>query len=204
MTITAGDVLKSTVGFTLNDGSICQNIFHYKRWGIGILSDQAHVDAIETKVENMYAEVDDMISDDVSVNLCSVDKVEWVTDHWEIVENIGTFVPTITFAGTGEMLPNQSSAYVLFKTARPKTVGRKFLIPFEESRQSGSYLVQAAVDALVLWGDAALADILLQIGTDWLIPGVVRTGVDAWYPFDLGIVTNVLGSQRRRRPGVGA
>ena len=203
MTVVAGDILRTSVNFTLGDGSLFQNIYHHKRTGVGIIGDASHVSVIEFWVEAMYGEIDDIVSDTVNEGLCSVDKVEWVVDTWEVVENIGTFTPTIGFSSVAEPLPNQMSAFVVFKTNRPKTVGRKFLFPFTEAEQSSGILSGGTVTKVVAYADDAVNNLTLQVG-DYLVPGVVRTGVDEWWEFYVAIVTDLMGTQRRRRPGYGA
>lgn len=203
MAILAGDIVKTTMSFGLADGTVCQNIFHHQRIGVGVFTDQAIVTAIEEWSEAMYAEIQPVVKDNVIALLCSVDRVEWVVDEWKITENIGVFTPDFTPEVLTDALPNMDSAFVVLKTARPKTIGRKFLPPFGESMQAGSYLIPAAVEDVVAWADDAVNDITLQV-LDYMRPGVPRTGVDAWYPFTVGIVTNLLGTQRRRRPGVGS
>ncbi len=204
MTIVAGDVLRCTIDFVLGDGSHVQNIFHHKRVGLGIITDATHLAAYVTWAQNMYGEIANMVKNDVLEQLAFLDRVAWNVDRWEVVENIGTFTWDFVPSGTGEMLPNMDSAFVIFKTARPKTIGRKFLLPFEELWQAGTFLLAGAVTDLVAWADDAVNNLVVSAPLDYMVPGVPRTGVDAWYPFTVAIVTNVLGTQRRRRPGVGA
>lgn len=203
MTLILDDITRTTIGFTLGDGTICQNIFHHYYTGITGITDATALIRLEEWTEDMYAEIAGMVKNDVSVNLCQVDVVAFVVDQWEVSRNVGTFAPAFTPTGTAEMLPNMDSAFVTFKTLRPRSVGRKFVLPFEEAWQAGSYLVAGAVTDMVAWADDALADIYLGPVND-LHPGIIRTGVDQFLEFTLAIVTNVLGTQRRRRPGVGA
>lgn len=204
MTVVAGDVLRTVVRMALIDGTVCQNTFYHKRSGITVLSNQDHVDALELWVEDAYATLATYVKNDVVEQLCFVDRIEWSGTKWETVENVGIFTPTVAYAGAGEMLPNQMSAYVILKTARPKTTGKKFLLPFMEGAQGGSYLVAAALEDLADFAAECLTNIDVYIGINHLTPGVVRSGFDVWYDFDVAIVTNLLGSQKRRRPGVGS
>lgn len=204
MTIVLNDILRCTIEMSLGDGSIVQNIFHHQRKGIGIISDASHIVNYENWAEAMYAEIAGMIKNDVVMGLASLDLVEFVAGKWTVTGHIGVFTPTFTPTGVGDMLPNQSSAFVTFPTARPKTVGRKFLLPFEEAWQAGSFLVAGAVTDVVAWADDAVNNITIAAPLDYMVPGVPRTGLDQWEPFTLAVVTNLLGSQRRRRPGEGA
>lgn len=197
------DIVRTTIGFTLADGSICQNIFHHYYTGITGIADSTAISALDTWATAMYDELAGQIKSDVVSNLCFVDLVAFVVDQWEVSRNVGTFVMTFTPTNVNDALPNTDSAFVTFKTLRPRTVGRKFLIPFAEDQQAGSFLEAGAVTALVAWADDAVNDIYLGPVND-LHPGVVRTGVDSFLEFTVAIVTNILGSQRRRRPGVGA
>lgn len=203
MGVSAGDILRTTVNFILNDGTLQQNVYHHQRTGVAIIDDAAHVATLKQWAEDAYNELIAEVKSDVVEQLSFVDKVAWVTDAWEVVENIGTFTPTFNPSGAAEALPNQSSAYVVFKTERPKSVGRKFLMPFIETTQSGTYLGAGTVTALVAYADDVVNNITLEV-LNYLVPGIPRTGADVWLPFVIAVVTNVLGSQRRRRPGVGA
>lgn len=203
MTIVAGDILRTSCNFTLPDGTLYQNVFHHKRSGVGILSDQTHLDTLETWAEDMYAELASQVDEDTGPALSTVDLVEWSVDEWVIVENIGTFLPTIAFGNVVDPMPNQLSPFVVFKTPRPKTVGRKFLFPFAEDQYTAGVLAPAAVAAMVAWADDAVNNLTLQV-LDYLVPGVPRTGVNDWQEFYVAILGNIAGTQRRRRRGVGA
>ncbi len=203
MTIVAGDILRTSINFSLADGTQYQNVFHHKRTGVGILTHAQHITAITSWAQDMYNEIITIVSDDVVEQLSYVDRVDFVVDQWEVVENIGTFTPTFNPSNVQEALANQMSAFVVFKTTRPKTVGRKFLFPMTEQHQDAGILSSTAVDALVLWANDAVNNITIQV-LDYLVPGVPRVGVNAFYEFYVAIVTNLMGSQRRRRPGTGS
>lgn len=203
MTIVFGDVLRVSANFTLDNGTLYQNVYHYQRTGVGILSDQEHVDAIETQMNLMYDELVALILPDILPDLSFVDLVDFVDGEWKVVENIGVFTPVLAAVGTGQTLPHQCSPFVTFKTTRPKSVGRKFLFPVSETMQDSTILAAAAITAIVAYADEALVDIVIQV-LDNLVPGIIRTGVDSFLPIFVGVVTNVMGTQRRRRPGVGA
>lgn len=203
MTVVAGDVLRTSISFTLVDGTLLQNVYHHKRTGVAVITDAAHVTALGTWAAAMYGEIVSLVRNNVVANLSSVDKVEWSGLAWEVVENIGSFVPSFTPSGATDALPNQCSPFVIFKTARPKTVGRKFLFPVLENNQDASFIDGAAMVFITAYADEAVNNITLAALNE-LVPGVPRTGFDVWQEFTLAIVTNVIGTQRRRRPGVGA
>ena len=203
MTVEHGDVLRVSTNFHLGDGTLCQNVYHYLFDGVGIIADATVAADIGTQMNLMYDELGPQCRNDILGDLSSVDKVVFVGGQWTVSAHVGTF--TVAFAGTGGGigLPYQVSPFVTFKTARPKSVGRKFLFPFVSSSQAETILAVAAVDDIVLYAAEALEDITIAV-VNALHPGVPRTGVDDWLSFTVAVVTNLLGSQKRRRPGVGA
>lgn len=203
MALGVGDIVRTTANFQLGNGVQYQNVFHHIFDGIGGISDAAVVADIKSWHDTMYAELVTVTRNDVIVQLSFVDQVEWVTDEWKVVENIGTFTGVFNPSATSDALPNQMSAFVVFKTARPKSVGRKFLFPGVEGFQDEGTMAAAYVTAVVQWADDAVNDINLDVAND-LHPGIVRTGVNDFLVFDAAVVTNLMGTQRRRRPGYGA
>lgn len=200
-----GDILRVSVNFELGDGTQYQNIFHYIRDGTDPFSDAVHVTAIQGRVEAMYATIDDVVTNDVTEQLSFVDRVEFneIVDEWRVVENIGTFTPAFVPADVGEALPYQSAPFIVFKTQRPRSVGKKFLFPFAESHQDSTILAAGAVTAMVAFGVQVINSIAVG-GDVTLTAGIVRTGVQTFLNFLVAVVNDVIGSQKRRRPGVGA
>lgn len=205
MAVLDGDVLRVTCNFELGDGTQYQNIYHYIRDGTDPYSDAAHIFSVNLAVEAMYDELAGLVLDDVVEQLSFVDRVEFneIVDEWRVVENIGTFTPAFTPSEAGDGLPYTDSPYVVFKTQRPKSVGKKFLFPVSEAQQNESILIGGAVTAIVAYGVAALTCASLG-GDATLCPVIVRTGVQTVLPLLVAVVGDVIGSQRRRRPGVGA
>ncbi len=203
MALGVGDIVRTAVNFLLPNGVFYQNVFHHIFDGIGGISDAAVVLAIKGWAETMYAEIDDHVRTGTIEQLSFVDQVEFVVDKWEVVANVGTFTPDFTPTSAAEVCPNQISPFVVFKTARPKSVGRKFLFPTIEPDQEQGILAGPMVTALVAWADDALNDVFLDVVNE-LHPGIVRTGVNDFLVFSVAIVTDLVGTQRRRRPGYGA
>lgn len=205
MTITSGDILRTSVNFTLDDGTLYQNIYHHRRVGYGIITDATHITIINDWAEAMYLEIAPSVSVGVVSALSSVDRILWDGAAWEVVENIGVFTPDFTgIQGTVIALPNQVSPFVTFKTARPKTVGRKFLFPLTESAIASAVLSAPVVAEIVAYADDAVNNVVVSAPLDYLVPGVPRTGVNEFVDFTLALVTNLVGTQRRRRRGYGA
>lgn len=206
MAILAGAVLRTTVNFTLGDGTQYQNVYSHQRIGPGLLlTDAQHVAALAAWAEDMYTELDDQVADDVVEGLSTVDRIEFVGGEWVVTEAIGTFTIAWTSTVAGNLaLPNQVSPFVSFKTARPKSVGRKFLFPFTETGVTSGVLSAAAIAALVAYADDAVNNVEVDFPLDYLVPGLPRVGVDTFLDYTVAIVTNLTGTQRRRRRGYGA
>ena len=205
MSVVDGDVLRISCNFELGDGTQYQNIFHYVRDGTDPYSDAVHIAAIKAEIEAVYATIDDLVRNDVTEQLSFVDRVEFneIVDEWRVVENIGTFTPDFTPTEAGEGLPYMSAPYIIFKTQRPRSVGKKFLFPFSEGQQDETILVGGAVTAMAAFGAAVLSGISLG-GDATLTACIVRTGIQTVLNLLVAIVNDVIGSQKRRRPGVGA
>jgi len=203
MALGVGDIVRTSCNFTLTSGDQYQNVFHHIFDGTGGVSDAAVVADIQAWAEGMYAEILTMVDAGVTEQLSSVDQVEWVVDEWKVVANIGTFTPTFAPSGGGGILPNQVAPFIVFKTARPKTVGRKFLFPFVSALQDEGVITGGTVTLLTAWAADAVNDITIDV-LNVLHPGVVRTGVNDFQAFSTALVTNLVGAQRRRRQGYGA
>lgn len=203
MTVSIGDIVRTAINFRLNDGTQLTNVYYHKRGGVGAFADSYVLTALETWAENMYDELVARAHANVVEQLAYVDRIEWDTDAWVTAENIGTFTPLFVPVGGGEAMPNQISPFVTFKTARPKTVGRKFLFPGTEADSLAGVLVAGAVTDIVAYADDAVNDIVFE-ATATLVPGVPRSGVNEWQEFYVAVVHDLVGTQRRRRPGVGS
>lgn len=205
MSVVDGDVVRVSVNFELGDGTQYQNIYHFVRDGEDVYSDAATVSAIRLKMNVAYGEIDTLVKDDTTEQLSFVDRVAFneITDQWEVVENIGTFTMTWSPVSSGDALPYQSSPYVIFKTSRPKSVGKKFLFPIVEANQDSTILVAGAVTAIAAYA-AEILDAVALGGDAFLTACIVRTGVQTVLNLLVAVVNDVIGSQKRRRPGVGA
>lgn len=205
MAVLDGDVLRVTANFELGDGTQYQNIYHYVRDGTDPFSDQDHLDAIEASLQTAYITLETVVRNDVTEQLSFVDRVEFneILDEWRIVENIGTFTISWSPDGAEHALPFQSSPYVVFKTQRPKSFGKKFLFPLIESAQDATVMNGGAITTIVNYAAVIMTAIALG-GDATLTAAIVRTGVQTVLPFLVAVVNDVLGSQKRRRPGVGA
>lgn len=133
-----------------------------------------------------------------TIHYYSYEVQTWNTPNW-----VPKDIVSIDATGdqTGDQLPNQSAVVLIAKSAGIHGVGRKFLAGLSETQQvAGTMIAGIAVDlALVL---ANYITPFTGIGGGTIIPGVLdKTGT--FRPFVGGFVSSLLGSMRRRKPGVG-
>jgi hypothetical protein len=204
MTVQDNDVLRAVMEVALEDGSIAQNVYTFFADLAASQSDLTVLNAIETYMEDAYSNMSSYLPNTMTQRVCWVDEIEWnaTTGLWEVTRKVGYFTPTIGFNDANEPLPNQSAPIAVFPTFRPKTRGRKFVFPFAEDAQDATFLVAAALGALADYAADVLADIVIGPLNE-LLPGVASTVTETFQNFDTAIVTNVLGTQRRRKPTVG-
>lgn len=106
-----------------------------------------------------------------------------------------------TGANSGDFLPNAVATVLLGKAPGLRHVGRKFISGMAESSVSGNALT---VGALVYAAAVLLAYItpFTGLGGGTIVPGVIDK-VGTFHAFTGGVVSSLLGSMRRRKPGVG-
>jgi hypothetical protein len=204
MAIDDGDVLRVVIDHILADDTVTNLIFHFLASFQEQSANGPVLNALEEFIENFYTAVADEIDDGSALGPMDCNKVEFneTTQQWEVTEFIGTRYPSVTFAGSGDQLPNQTAAVLVADTTRPKSFGKKFIAGFVELASQGSVLIASALaalaDALVYY----VSDIEVATGLN-LVAGVPRTHSDVFLPFTTGFVDYIVGSQRRRKPGVG-
>ncbi|GAG86933.1 unnamed protein product, partial [marine sediment metagenome] len=157
MAIWTGDYTRTVMNFYLGDGTLCQNVYTHKRTGVGVYTDATTVAALASWAETMYAEIDDIVKDDIVEALSTVDEIAWSGTKWEIIRNVGTFTISFIPTGGGPECPNQVAPLILFRTARPRTVGKKYLPPIIASDLAvGGRLDAGVVSAVVAFADDAV------------------------------------------------
>jgi len=204
MSITNGDVLKVFIEFVLSDGTIAQNVFHFIADFAADHGDSTVGAAVETYLEDIYNALSTYLSSGFTINPSYLHKLAWnaTLSKWEVDALVDIFTPTITHAAGGDELPNQIAAVLTANTLRPKSKGRKFLMGLVETASQSSDLVAGMITAMGVALAHYLADETV-VDTDVLSPGVPREGVNSFLEFADGQVNSIVGTQRRRKPGVG-
>jgi len=203
VSVSPNDVISVVIEAALNDGSIVQNRKRFKLESAVTKSDAEILNAVKTWVDTLYAFFGSYINQDVSLEDGTVDVIAWnpATSIWEVIQNVGIYSPLDTFASLGDELPNQCAAFVIGNTSRPKSKGRLFAFPFSVGTQDEGILTSAVMVAMANF--AAQYITYAAVGGDSLVSGIVRETVDQWLPFLTASFNDVIGTQRRRRRGVG-
>jgi len=205
MAISDGQVLKAVVEMVLEDGTISQNVYHFI---CNFLTDQDAsdiLDAIEQYVEDIYGSIAAYLNDGMTFNPILVDKIDWNATEglWEVEGYVGARTPTVTITNTDDPLPNQMAGVLVANTLRPKSRGRKFFPGLVETSALQGDLIAAALTAFTTALNHYLADETVT-SSNVLSPGVPREDAGTFLEFTVGVVNSILGTQRRRKPGVGA
>lgn len=204
MAVADGEVIKAALEFVLADDTIVQNVFKFIAKFTGTETGSAVVSAIETYVEDLYTPLLANIDSNVTVNPMECDVVKWsaALGKWIVDRSLPVGSPSITFTGPADPLPNQCAGVLVANTLRPKTRGRKFLVPFTEAAIAGSDINSTLLALLATSLAHYIADETVA-GANLLSPGVWREGVEDFQEFTDGVVKTTIGTQRRRSRGIG-
>lgn len=203
MSVENGDILHCVIEAVLNDGSIVQNRKRFKLESAITQPDATVLNAVKTWVETLYAFVASEIPVTTDLDDGTVDIIAWnaIDLVWEVIQNVGIYTPLDTFADVGHALPNQCAAFVIGNTSRPKSKGRIFMFPFGEGSQDHGVLSPPALGAVANFATQYITS--QPIGGDNLISGIVRETTPDWLPFSTVSFDDIIGTQRRRRFGIG-
>lgn len=205
MAVDNGNHIKAVHELELVDGTITQNVFYFVCNFDSQQTNAAVLAAIKLYVEGIYSPLSAYLHNGSSINPCQVDKIAWDAGEgkWLTTAQVGQTTPVFSLSGAGDPFPNQIAPVIRANTSRPKSYGKKFLMHFVETSAAGSDLTSAVLTALATTLANYLADETVS-GTSVLSPGVPRTNFNTFLEFTDGVVNSVVGTQRRRKPGIGA
>ena len=205
MAVESGAKIKAVMEMVMADGSIVQNVYHYRLAGGGTLTEEEVVDEITDQLELMYAAVSVYIDQNITVNPTVVYEIEWNTEDkkWETLRVLGEKLLQWTPDGLEDPLPNQCAATVSAATERPKSRGRKFLPGWGDQSVTGGDLNAGSMGALAAYAALYVQTLIVDVAQS-LIPGIPRSAAFAFLDFTAAAINSVIGTQRQRKPGVGA
>ncbi len=127
----------------------------------------------------------------------------YVIQDWQPPDWITTYETTFSKVGSvsSDALPNAVALVILGKALGKRVFGKKFFSGINEGAVASNTLIAEAV-TIAVQVLAAYITPFTGIGGGTLTPGILtKTGV--FKPFVGGILSAFVGSQRRRKPGVG-
>lgn len=205
MPVVDGELVKLVCQFALPDDVIAQNAFYFLANFASSQTGNDVLDTLETWAETFYTYLAALVSDDITEDDGEVSILEWdaTETQWLTDRVIGTITPTITFTNVGQSLPNAVAPTITAKTSRPRSNGRKAVLPFAEDGVDENTLTTAALTAL---GNAAaqyLTDAQID-ASNTLSPVIFRRGVNSVLDLLTASTPSTVGSMRSRKPGEGA
>jgi len=202
MTISPGDILSVVQSISMPDTVIAQNVFHFIASGTSTVTDAVATATVEVFLENFYDELAGRISSAVSLFEANINVMEFTIGvGWEVVRNVGTANPSVTFGATGDMLPHASAAVITADTSIPKRGSRKSIPGCAEAEVDNSEVTSTLLSALALAAIEWLTDTPLSATLDLVSSTLSNLGITI--PLTAVTVPDVIGSQRRRKPGIG-
>ena len=194
-----GDIYRVKVEWTLPE-----QVNAYNQFGVVVTnstcSNEELLDGIEEWLESAYSELEDSLNVDVTVVSAYVTKVQWSVDHWEVESIIGTRILGIDGTDSTDMLPHAVAAVVTFPTTVPKRRGRVFIPGLADNKVTNSLLTGPTATAIALFA----AELIGQFPCTTATAAYYVLGDDGTYTYPASTrVNGVVGSQRRRKPGVG-
>jgi hypothetical protein len=205
MAVSNGDILKVFLELVLGDGTIAQNVFHMRADFTDDRSDTSVLSAVQGYLESIYDEIDTYLADDFTINPSWLNKVAWdpTSSKWLTTYLVGIFTPSFTHTNTDDPFPNQIAPVLVANTYAPKTRGRKFVMGFVESAADAGNLLTTPLADLAVAGSKYITPFEVVVGEE-LTPGVPDANSGTFHVFRSGSVNSIVGTQRRRKPGVGA
>lgn len=199
MTVSADEKFRAVISFDMPESQVAQIVLGLLCVS-GTCTDAQLLTAAATWIQTAFDYLDGIVHDQVAITDCVISEVAWNVTYWEVQRLVGTCFPTFVPTNADEMLPHACSAVVTMPTIKPKKRGRINVPGLAEDQQSDSLLISGAATALANFGNAIktafapgsasmLYSVLGKAGT--------VNGADSV------AVNGVVGSQRRRKPGVG-
>lgn len=202
MTVATGDILRIVASMLWTDGNVNQNVFNAVVTGGGGPWDDSDIaDDAEAWLDNMYANLTTVTSDELDGNSVTIYKYDALDDDWdEVFSQSWTWNPS----HTGDQLPRGTAGLINLWTTDPDVQGKKYMPGLTEGN---------LIDGLY---DAGMVTQLLAFGADWLTSFVGGTSGATWTPGIWSVAGTVFKAavdhiatstipayQRRRKRNVG-
>lgn len=195
-----GDIFQAAQRFTMPEGVEAYNVYAFELTD-GSATDAEILTAIGAKMLAAYGDLQASIANVVDMQECKVTQVIWQVSEWIMFRLVGSILNPVTFTNVNDMLPHAVAAPVTFNTTRPRTAGRKFIPGLSEVDQDESILSAGVLTNLANYAAEIVAPQLAGSAAN-LRYRILTSSGDA-IAQSAYTINDVVGSQRRRKPGVG-
>jgi hypothetical protein len=204
MGVTDDQILRVTGKMLGVNGQQVQNVYHLLTQFASEQDAEDVGNAVGGWLNTAWDHIYNSVHSDVTPETFLVQVVEWVTDHWEVIENVGEFAWVLSnaFAGATDPLPDGVAALLKFPTAYPRHIGRKFVYGLVEGANQAGEVLAGTLANLASMATDLLADAIID-GSNSLKPGLISIATGNFYPFVSAVADAAWSYQRRRKAGVG-
>lgn len=208
--VAANDLIRVVSRLAAGAGLDIQNSWHFIVRAAMTHAATDFRDEIQGWLDGVFNNIIGHISSNLDPVDLKIDRVVWnaAKQRADIAENLyfGPWTMATPPSSGGEMLPSQTTPIINLRTARPQTVGRRYMPPFTEAENvSAGNISPAALANLALSGAAQLVSPSFAEG-NW-DPGVVSpySGADPhFWEFTSATPAGLFMTQRRRTVGRGS
>ena len=199
MTVLANDVFELALHYVMPEDVDAYNILRFFNLS-GTATDAQLLVTMAAFVTTAYTTLLGIMSNQVDVADGVLNKIVWTGVKWEVNALVGTILPALTGTDGTDMLPHQCTGLVTFPTLLPRKFGKIHVAGITEANQSDSLLTGGAATALGNFATAMLA--AQNPGTAAVYYTISGKGGTSHFPQGF-FVRGLMGSQDRRKPGVG-
>jgi len=198
MTVSDGDILRVSAEISKQNDTYV-NVYHLKASFASDQDDEDVFDAVRAWLGDAYDYLDDLMNDGYDFEQVTVVNLTQDTvvgqDDWDTVTS---------GASNADDLPRQCAPVIRFPTNVLGSQGRKFMLGFTETENSGSGNLSSTLQTALGNFAAEILDGVAVTINDDLIPGNWNIGLSRFVPWISAIVNTFFGTQRRRVVGSGS
>lgn len=197
MTVNTGDILQVRAKYSYGVDDYV-NVYHFKADFTASQTDLAVLGAVRAMLDDAYDHLDTLISNNVTF-----DTIEVINLTQDMAVGEDDWVTLTAGANVDSPLPTQVACVVRFFTNVLGSQGRKFLSTFTETENVyGGTLSAGLTTALGNYAAEILAGVVISAGNE-LIPGNWNATLARFAEWTSAFINERMGTQRRRKVGVG-
>jgi len=202
--IETGDIIRVVANISLPDEVDAVNIWDWKRVDTLVPAPENGdvTAALASKLVAIYGEIENNMSDLVTVVSATNYKMGYELGQWVVSELLGVEAIGVQGNDVNEMLPHGVAGLITLPTTTSKTRGRKFFAGLSENATADGTWIAAAVTAMLAAAAEYAADISV-VGEFIMRPVLLSTKGNV-LTYNAYAANGTPSYQRRRKPGVGS